>query len=111
MNETPNQDRIADLLRIHGCLVFHARAARTNQGWRTAVKYDGKGYHDLTAISTRTGAVLFIEVKGDGGRVQPDQRKWHQAAAHAQANNTNVHHFVLWPKDWDYFVQWCQRHL
>lgn len=111
MIEADHQGRIIDLLRIHGCIVAHFRPAQTKHGWRTAVAADGAGFHDLVAMSTRKGIVLFIEVKGDGGRVSPDQRRWHDAATLAQEQGTNVHHFVLYPKDWMWFVDWCADHL
>lgn len=68
------QDAIVELAHLHGWTVAHFRNARTADGRHlTAVAYDAKGYPDLTLVRDR---VVWIEVKGDGDRIRPDQRQW-----------------------------------
>lgn len=74
MNGKQLQDAIVDLAHLNGWIAAHFRNARTASGGHvTAVAYDGKGYPDLTLVRER---VVFIEVKGDGDRLRPDQEVW-----------------------------------
>ncbi len=94
MTEIELQDAAASLARHLGFLVVHFRAARTAQGWATAVSYDGKGYPDLTLI--HHGVILFREVKSAKGRLSPDQVMW------AERLNEGGHDYAVWrPEQWD----------
>lgn len=59
----------------------HFRPARTDQGWRTPVSGDGKGWPDLVLVGPR--GVLFRELKAARGRVSRDQAEWMLALARA----------------------------
>ena len=67
------------LARIYHWRVAHFRAAMTNQGWRTPVAADGKGFPDLIMI--RGDDLLAIELKTDVGYVTTAQRLWLDAFA------------------------------
>lgn len=88
ISEDDLQDLIAHYAQWCGWLVHHQRPARTNNGWRTTVQYDGKGFPDL--VMARHGRVVLAEIKTETGRVSPHQKRWIAASgAH------------LWrPSDW-----------
>lgn len=72
--EAELQAAVIDLARLYGWRVAHFRASRTKRGWSTAVAADGKGYPDLTLV--RPPELLFVELKGEQGRVSPEQLVW-----------------------------------
>lgn len=73
--EEARQRRLTDALTWGGYLWAHMRPARTLKGWRTPVAGPGgEGFPDL--VAARDGQVLFIEVKRDGGKLTPGQRRW-----------------------------------
>lgn len=87
------QKAIIDLAHLHGWLVAHFQSVKTEQrGWVTPVAADGKGYPDLTLVRER---VVFMEIKGDGDKMRPDQDKWIAALQDAGAEVCVVH-----PADW-----------
>lgn len=106
VSETDHQDRVVDLLHVLGYIVFHARPARTKEGWRTAVKYDGAGYPDLTAVHPVTGVVLVIECKANRGVWRPEQKVWATAWRVAERENPNVWYVESRPNNWLEFSQW-----
>src|SRR6187399_2525587 len=65
---------VLDLCQYRGILTFHARPARTAQGWRTPVMGNGIGFPD--AVMVGPGGVLYRELKAERGRVSPAQRLW-----------------------------------
>ncbi|MFP4514026.1 MAG: VRR-NUC domain-containing protein [Acidimicrobiales bacterium] len=85
MNGQQIQDAVVDAAHLLGYIAFHQRPARTTSGWRSTVEYDGKGFPDLVLAGGR--GVMFLEIKGDGDRIRPDQRKWldHLNAGEASA--------------------------
>lgn len=74
MKEIELQRGIVAVARVLGYHHVHFRAAKTEEGWRTPVSGDGKGFPDL--ILVRPGRLIFAELKGSSGRVSPEQRAW-----------------------------------
>jgi hypothetical protein len=73
-------DAIVDVAHLTGWRVAHFRPARTADGWRTAVQYDGAGWPDLTLVRDR---LVVVEVKGDRDRLRPEQHDWLESLAGA----------------------------
>lgn len=90
-SEADWQSTVVALARLRGWMVHHQRPARTRDGWRTAVAYDGAGYPDLTLA--RDGEVLFLELKTDTGRTSLAQRDW--------LRELGDHAHIIRPSDWD----------
>jgi hypothetical protein len=86
------QDALAEYLTVQGWKVSHFRQARTKDGWRTAVAYDGAGFPDLVAVRER---VVFIECKSEKGKLSPNQEAWNNALVNAHAES-----YILRPEDW-----------
>ncbi len=87
------QKEIVRLANAKGFLVAHFQSVKTDQrGWVTPVGAQGKGFPDLCLVRDR---IVFIEVKGDGDRLRPDQVKWLDALAAA-----GVEAHVIRPKEW-----------
>lgn len=83
--------------RLHGWMVAHFRPARTEQGWRTPVAADGKGFPDLLMVRDR---VVAAELKSARGRVTADQGRW---LATFEAAGVETH--VWRPDDFDEVVE------
>lgn len=66
-------DCTIDLARRCRWSVTHFRAARTRAGYRTAVQ-GHPGWPDLALA--RHGVLILRELKGDRGRVSPEQFDW-----------------------------------
>lgn len=93
MTEKDLERAIAEMARFLGFMVFHARPAQSNKGWRTPVAYDGKGFPDLLLVGNER--VIFLEIKTDVGRVSPDQSRWSE-----QIIQSGGEYFLLRPNDW-----------
>jgi hypothetical protein len=85
MNETEFQGAVLDLAKLFGWRVAHFRPARTEQGWRTAVAADGKGFPDLVLVHPKYG-VLFRELKTDTTQLSADQEAWRDSLLDAGAD-------------------------
>lgn len=86
-SEAQFTDQVIRLAVDTGWMVAHFRPARTEKGWRTAMK-GHVGFPDL--VLARDGVVVCAELKSEKGRVSGDQKKW---LAHT--------HGYLWrPSDW-----------
>lgn len=84
---------VTDALRRFGWRFVHQRPAQTARGWRTALTGD-RGFPDFVAV--RGERLLFIEIKGDTGYPDPEQRAWRDALQAAGAE------WVCWrPRDFD----------
>lgn len=85
MTEAAFQQQVIELAQLLGYRVAHFRPARTEQGWRTPVAADGKGFPDLVLVGH--GRVIFAELKSDRGRLTGDQEVWlyHLAQTPAEA--------------------------
>ena len=93
MSERQLQDAIAELAQVRGFMVHHQRPARTAEGWRSAVMYDGKGWPDLVIVGH--GRCLIVEVKSEKGKVTLDQHAWLE-----MLRDTTVEVHVWRPADW-----------
>lgn len=71
----------------------HFRPAWTEQGWRTAVQGDGKGFPDLVLVGPH--GVLYREAKSGRGVLEPEQRRWRDVLLAAGQD------WALWrPQQW-----------
>ena len=67
MSEKDFQAGVLKLARFHGFqLRYHTHDSRRS----------APGFPDLVLVNTRTGRVLFRELKTNKGRVSPDQQAW-----------------------------------
>lgn len=69
-------------------LRFHVRNSHR------VVSGSGKGFPDWVLVRTRTGSILYAELKKRGGRVSVEQRRWIDAL-----NGAGQRAFVWWPQD------------
>jgi hypothetical protein len=76
LTEGQFQQRIIDTAQTYGWRLFHARPARTNNGWTTPLTGD-PGFPDL--VLARRGQVLLVELKSNTGQLGPDQAEWLKA--------------------------------
>ncbi len=74
LNERDFTTKVIARAKAMGWLVYHARPARTSQGWRTAGQGTPKGFPDLCLALD--GVVLFVELKSEKGRLSDDQKDW-----------------------------------
>lgn len=96
------QEQVVELAEVLGWSWVHFRPGRTAHGWRTPVSGPlGKGFVDLIMLRER---VIFVELKGDKGKVGPEQA----AVIHAlQEAGAEAH---IWrPADWDTVVAVLSR--
>jgi hypothetical protein len=74
MKEASYAKQIEYLLDLYGWRWCHYEpAVRQSGNWATPLRGD-KGEPDYRAV--RSGRLVFIEIKGDGGRLTPDQKGW-----------------------------------
>lgn len=72
MLETEFLGQVLELATLLGWHAAHFRPAQTARGWRTPVQGDlGKGFPDLVLV--RGARLVFAELKGDKGKVTPEQ--------------------------------------
>lgn len=76
------QAAVVEFLRLKGWLVYHPYDSRRSE----------PGFPDLVCVRER---VVWIELKVDGGRLSPHQRKWLD-----QLENAGQETYVLFPCDW-----------
>jgi hypothetical protein len=99
MIEIEFERAIVDLAHTFGWKVASFRQAGTGKGWRTPVKYDGKGYVDLTMVHS-SGKIIFAEIKAAKGKLSPEQVAWQETLLLASTPwGDNVRYFVWKPKD------------
>jgi hypothetical protein len=98
VTETEFEQAIVDLAHTFGWKVAAFRPAQTGKGWRTPVKYDGKGFPDLTLVHPVRG-VIFRELKVGYRSLEPEQEAWGSALVESGAD------WAVWrDRDWDAIV-------
>lgn len=81
--EAEFQAAVVEFLRLKGWLVFHPYDSRKSE----------PGFPDLVCVKDR---VVWVELKVDGGRLSPHQRKWLDKLEAAGEET-----YVMYPADWD----------
>jgi hypothetical protein len=87
VTEIEFEQAVVDLAHMFDWRVASFRPAQTGKGWRTPVKYDGKGLPDLTMVHA-SGHVIFAEMKAQRGTLSPEQAEWGAVMLNATANIT-----------------------
>ena len=78
------------------------RPAMTTAGWRTpGTGTLAIGWPDLTLVHARSGRLLFVELKGDGGKLRPDQERVLDVLRTVEAANQAVGVHVWHPSEYD----------
>lgn len=74
VTEAQLQQMVTDLARLRGFLAYHTYDSRRSQ----------RGFPDLVLVHTRTGRLIFAELKSERGRIRPEQDLWlnHLGARH-----------------------------
>lgn len=93
MTERDLQYAVIGLAQTLKWKVAHFRPARTEQGWRTPVQADGKGFPDL--VLAKPGRLIFAELKGDRGRLSAEQKAWINVLG-----ATDAEVYVWTPDEW-----------
>jgi hypothetical protein len=84
VTEAELQRMVTDLARWSGFLVWHDNDSRRNTA----------GWPDLVLVHTRTGRLLFVELKSQAGKVRPAQHVWLRVLG-------IKHETYVWkPQDW-----------
>lgn len=92
MRESTFARQIEYLLELGGWRWCHYEpAVRQSGSWATALRGD-RGEPDYRAV--RTGRLIFVEIKGDGGRLSSDQKAWIQ-----ELREANIETHVWYPDD------------
>lgn len=95
VTETELTDAILEAAAALGWLCYHARPARTDQGWRTAAQGNGaKGLPDLLMVKGRR--MVAAELKDKKGKLTVEQGYWL-----ARLGDTPVETYVWRPCDWE----------
>jgi hypothetical protein len=88
------QQTVVQLATICQWKRFHPTAHTVGAGstWRS----DGKGYPDLTLVSTRGAGIIFVELKTNNGTLTDEQREWGEAILRSGGE-----YYVWRPRDLD----------
>ncbi len=91
-SEAEFQQAVINLAKVHGWRVRHTRPALTRSGrWATPLQ-GHPGFVDL--VLAKEGRVWFLELKSAKGRVDAEQKAWHEALPPEWT-------MVLRPGDWE----------
>ncbi len=92
------EQKIVEMAHLFGWKVASFRPGGSKKGFRTPVKYDGKGYVDLTLVHPARGCVIFAEIKRDRGMVMsPEQGDWGEWITQcAVRSGTDAIRYRLW---------------
>ena len=76
ISETQFEKAVVDVAHMFGWKVASFRNSMSAAGSHlTAVKYDGKGYVDLSMFHP-CGEIVLAEIKAEKGRLSPAQKQW-----------------------------------
>ena len=110
MTEIDFESYVVELAHFFDWSVAAFRPGQTSKGWRTPVKYDGKGYPDLTMIHP-SGRIVFAELKAStSSKRSPEQLQWANiitaAELEAASESTAPILYRLWtPEDADEIIR------
>lgn len=92
MPEDPFTRLVVDTFRLHGWKAVHFEPGKAvSKRWIT-VLYGDAGFPDI--VAARAGRVEWVETKSETGRLEPNQKAWHEAIGPWRVR--------IWkPKDWD----------
>lgn len=93
MSEKEFQTRIVEAAKLYGWMVYHTFDSRRSD----------PGFPDLVLVQNRV--CLFIELKSEKGRVQPEQQEWRDALDQVRKVEANI----CWPKDEDNIIKGLKR--
>jgi hypothetical protein len=91
MSEIEFERAVVDIAHTFDWMVASFRPAQTSKGWRTPVKYDGKGWPDLVLVHG-TGHLVFAELKAPKGILSPEQKRWGELLASVASQQTMALH-------------------
>jgi hypothetical protein len=99
MTEAEFQNQVYVVAKVHGWQISHFGMSQAPDGrWRTATRYDAKGFPDLILAHPGHG-VLFRELKTNRGQLTAEQRTWIDLLYTAGADA------AVWrPSDWPIIV-------
>ncbi len=100
ISEQEFADKVVALAHVYGWKIAHFGAARTEKGWRTPVRVDGKGFPDFVMVHPERQLVLFVELKARGKKLTPEQKDWGLWLGAAGANWQ-----TWWAEDWPQLVR------
>lgn len=94
------QATIVELAHMYGWRACHFKSVlitgKTGRPYyATPVAVDGKGFPDLVLVR-RDDRTVFVEIKGDGDRLRPDQSAWIDDLV-----STGAEVYVWTPRDLD----------
>ncbi len=97
LSEAEWQDKIVEVARRAGWVVAHFGSARTEHGWVTPCRYDGKGFPDCTLLHTARKLLVFVEFKTNSGLLTTSQLDWGDWIEAIEENSEGVAYYVWRP--------------
>lgn len=99
MKEVEFSKQVEDTFKLFGWRFSHFRGVRIQRKdgsiyYQTPIQGDGVGFPDYVAV--KGNRLLFAEIKGDNGRLSPDQKIWLETLG-----GTSAEVYVWKPKDFD----------
>ncbi len=83
--ESAFQITVINLLKGNGWRVHAERKARSAKGWMTPIQGD-TGFPDIVAV--RPPRIIFAELKGQAGKIEPEQYHWLMMVGHCEMVET-----------------------
>jgi len=97
VNESDFSSQIEDALELYGWKWVHFRPARVRRNGKDTYETPYTGHRGaLDYYAVRGSRIIFFELKGDGGKLRPEQKEWIEAL-----KETCAEVYVWWPKDSD----------